>query len=553
MMLKMALATLIKKQCFDGLIYHVKLEYPQIFYQQVCPICTFRVFGIRSEVYSDHSFVRFLLEWIEICLLKKTCGTKEDQEGSAPSGEQVSDGKIYQDGHLAASTGNLCVACLGIFQCLEVATEYTPSMMPLKNKESSFSLSKANIIEAVRTVGYRFDSFSLEITVPGVVFVRERAVWQYLQDKHGSQSVLQGKHLTEHLVPLKEALKWALVKPMQEALQAVYDSGSNFKIVLLYKHPETVGQLGFPGCSLKRKRKVAAPTEGSGDCDEPVESLAAIQRCLASISFKDFTAIYSSPPPKCNDACKLDVSCHRSSIFIGGRYLKFSRNVSQSPWLIDEDRKGDGSVQEIIADVVFPHFKADSYKFHASGREDIDVRMLGRGRPFLVEIINAHSLPVKEEIQKLEITINTLKEGWVKVRNLQFVGNDARSHMLEGESEKQKQYTAVIWLSKHVSDAEIGVFTALKDLEIQQKTPVRVLHRRSPLVRPRIIHWLQLERISGGEQYYLLHLRSQAGTYIKEFVHGDLGRTYPNVGSLFGCEAEILQLDVTDIAMDLFD
>ena len=29
-----------------------------------------------------------------------------------------------------------------------------------------------------------------------------------------------------------------------------------------------------------------------------------------------------------------------------------------------------------------------------------------------------------------------------------------------------------------------------------------------------------------------LHLVSSAGTYIKEFIHGDLGRTLPNVGSL---------------------
>lgn len=139
------------------------------------------------------------------------------------------------------------------------------------------------------------------------------------------------------------------------------------------------------------------------------------------------------------------------------------------------------------------------------------------------------------------------------MRALQLVGNDARSLMLEGESEKQKQYTAVIWLSRPVTDAEIELFAGIKDLEIQQKTPVRVLHRRSPLVRPRSIHWLCLERIAGTPQYYLLHLCTQAGTYIKEFVHGDLGRTYPNVGSLLGCEAEILQLDVTDIKMDLFD
>ena len=37
---------------------------------------------------------------------------------------------------------------------------------------------------------------------------------------------------------------------------------------------------------------------------------------------------------------------------------------------------------------------------------------------------------------------------------------------------------------------------------------------------------------------------SSAGTYIKEFVHGDLERTKPNVGSILGSEVDILQLDV---------
>lgn len=44
----------------------------------------------------------------------------------------------------------------------------------------------------------------------------------------------------------------------------------------------------------------------------------------------------------------------------------------------------------------------------------------------------------------------------------------------------------------------------------------------------------------------------QAGTYIKEFVHGDDGRTNPSLGSLLGCSgpAEILELDVLEIHMD---
>ena len=47
-------------------------------------------------------------------------------------------------------------------------------------------------------------------------------------------------------------------------------------------------------------------------------------------------------------------------------------------------------------------------------------------------------------------------------------------------------------------------------------------------------------------------MRAQAGTYIKEFVHGDGGRTLPSLGSLLGCgePAEILELDVLEVHMD---
>jgi tRNA pseudouridine synthase 10 len=38
----------------------------------------------------------------------------------------------------------------------------------------------------------------------------------------------------------------------------------------------------------------------------------------------------------------------------------------------------------------------------------------------------------------------------------------------------------------------------------------------------------------------LLHVLASAGTYIKEFVHGDLGRTVPNIGQIIASECDIL-------------
>ncbi len=47
----------------------------------------------------------------------------------------------------------------------------------------------------------------------------------------------------------------------------------------------------------------------------------------------------------------------------------------------------------------------------------------------------------------------------------------------------------------------------------------------------------------------------QAGTYIKEFVHSDEGRTVPSLGTLLGCKepAQILELDVLEIHMPFLE
>lgn len=63
------------------------------------------------------------------------------------------------------------------------------------------------------------------------------------------------------------------------------------------------------------------------------------------------------------------------------------------------------------------------------------------------------------------------------------------------------------------------------------------------MVREKLIYKLKAEYIN--PHYFVLHVLGSAGTYIKEFVHGDLGRTVPSIGSILDSEADILQLDVT--------
>ena len=107
-----------------------------------------------------------------------------------------------------------------------------------------------------------------------------------------------------------------------------------------------------------------------------------------------------------------------------------------------------------------------------------------------------------------------------------------------------KKYSAN-GLQQLAAKGEEGV-TPDGKLIISQETPIRVLHRRSNMIRPKELLWLKIDRIN--DHYMELRLHTSAGMYIKEFCHGDFGRTRPNLATLLGSgKCDILQLDVEDV------
>lgn len=64
-----------------------------------------------------------------------------------------------------------------------------------------------------------------------------------------------------------------------------------------------------------------------------------------------------------------------------------------------------------------------------------------------------------------------------------------------------------------------------------------------------------LEWNGKGKRCIRVVMLLQAGTYIKEFVHSDEGRTQPHLAGLLGLTtpAQILQLDVNKIHMDFLN
>ncbi|XP_043714338.1 tRNA pseudouridine synthase Pus10 isoform X2 [Telopea speciosissima] len=488
----------------------------------VCVRCIFRFFGVRGCAYSCLSLLPSDLHHSSVEESKDShdcsvgfCFKASENLNCVLAFQESEDEPVF------------CSICLGI---LQFAYSKEKEMLVKKDSASEFAVS---IAELVKQEGHQIESFSLEVSVPPIILANERAIWLYMKTKYGSESWFQEKLLTEH-TSVKDALKLSIMDSLGSFL-AINNGVSSLRIRLTYTHAKASLNLQNilerdQGCKRRKtgsEDNLVAP--GSEFSEQSArEADAVFRRSLDGLPDHLFCERFTLPPER------------------------YSRNVSQTRWIIDDERMGQASVEEIIGSNMLPILRGDDYKFHAAGREDIDVRMLGSGRPFLIEVQNARDVPSCVAVKQMEQKINNLEDRLVAVKNLKVVGNQGWTLMREGEAEKQKQYAALVWISRPLEEEDLLTISSFKDMRILQRTPIRVLHRRSPLEREKIIHWMKVEKITGSSQYFLLYLCTQAGTYIKEFVHGDFGRTNPSIGSILGCRAEILQLDVTDVKMDCF-
>eukprot|EP00049_Salpingoeca_infusionum_P007406 m.120275 g.120275 ORF g.120275 m.120275 type:complete len:489 (+) comp13685_c0_seq1:39-1505(+) len=239
-----------------------------------------------------------------------------------------------------------------------------------------------------------------------------------------------------------------------------------------------------------------------------------------------------------------------ASVYVAGRYLKFSRELSQTPWFIGTERKSDSSVSEAIWGELSNVVQCSEIKFSSAGREDCDVRMLGDGRPFVIECVQprrAFDL-TQDVLSRQEARLVDGSSG-VSVNRMQVVSRKDVSQMKVGAEEKTKTYGCPIWVGKVLSQQEMDSFNATKDIVLKQMTPIRVSHRRTLMTRERTVYTVELSPLDKPHFYYL-KLATQSGTYIKEFVHGDMGRTQPNLRTIFDCDVDILALDVLDVSLN---
>ena len=244
-------------------------------------------------------------------------------------------------------------------------------------------------------------------------------------------------------------------------------------------------------------------------------------------------------------------------LFASGRYRKLVRDIPQSKWFCSSCR-GKGckkcgwtgkmypeSVEEIIGKPFLDATGGEESSFHASGREDIDARMLGTGRPFVIEIAK----PKKRflNLEELRAAVNAFGEGKVQVSKLRVADRDRVRYLKKGES-TQKEYRVLIEFEKKITAKDLHKLKEkLTNLKISQRTPIRVMHRRADLTRERYIYDVNIKKLKPKKAE--MKIRCQGGLYVKELVTGDEGRTTPSVSEILKNKAKPITLDVLNVIM----
>lgn len=239
-----------------------------------------------------------------------------------------------------------------------------------------------------------------------------------------------------------------------------------------------------------------------------------------------------------------------NSLLVYGQYNKYSRELPQTEWHCRNCRGGGceqcdytgknypTSVQEIIQEPFMRETKAIEAKFHGGGREDVDAKCLGR-REFVIEMIEPLNRDL--DLKQLQEEVNESQDR-VEIFEARYAQKDEIAEIKQKHADKA--YRAKVVTEEEFEEEDLDKIEEVKG-EVVQRTPVRVEHRRADKDRERKVYSIDTEKT--GEKEFELEVKAEAGTYIKELIHGDEGRTQPNISDKLGVQAECVELDVIEI------
>ncbi|CAG9803168.1 unnamed protein product [Chironomus riparius] len=424
---------------------------------------------------------------------------------------------------------NPCVICFGLFENID--------SIILKVKEDE------------RLNNYEIDKFLSGFSLPVLLELTQLQMWLALIEKFP-------EHISKENtpdVPIKDAIKYIINDRLEKELKKEFDVegiliGINFSIENEHEALSKLDEVAPELMNERNKQKKRFRTEVIS------RNYFCKHFTPTSIDITKFQKLIPIPPKVPTAPIKFDeIAITGPTIFLAGRYNKYSRDLSQTPWFVGGKKLSDLSVEEIIVSSILPHFKVSesSVTFMSSGREDVDVRCLGKGRPFVLEIMNTTKTILDKTLAN-EMEAKVCQSGVVSIRDVQLVKRDDLHAIKSGEQDKKKYYRALCTLRDNdiINEEMLVKLEINESFDIQQWTPLRVLHRRTLMKRTRTVHSVKAHAVKDKHNLIVLDFVTQAGTYIKELVHGEFGRTAPSISSLINRDIDIISLDVMNIDLD---
>jgi len=423
----------------------------------------------------------------------------------------------------------------------------------------------------INSAHYESPHFVLSVVTVQILEIRQILLALWLKEKFPALPLME---FMDRCLPIKQLLKDDLVTLLPEVLGLEYRTNSAFDVKVEVEASDTsffttLEKLDPDSFVMRTRRQQRAKKTPSqifsrksilsffaqhstdslrGQFPFPFDPIRPLSKDALNGKTDDVSSDVSLITNKVSKSpFAFRVTLEHEPIFVGGRYNKYSRDLPQTPWIMEGVRLKESSIEEIIVTPIDALLRADEFKFSSSGREDVDVRCLGEGRPFVVECLNPRRVALtEEELRRLEEEINGVGGDKIRVTKMAMVSDRETAYLRKMENEKRKHYAAECHSLEKLTENDMTKLKGVHEQLIHQKTPIRVLHRRPLAVRPRRVHSIYEAELV-DDHHFRIGLETEAGTYIKEFVHGDLGRTQPNLKEILGKEVDILKLDVEKV------
>jgi tRNA pseudouridine synthase 10 len=151
--------------------------------------------------------------------------------------------------------------------------------------------------------------------------------------------------------------------------------------------------------------------------------------------------------------------------------------------------------------------------------------------------------PCHEYVDVWEVAVSA--KGKTEYLNLKFTERKRKAEIKVSSPDTYKVYRALVKCEDDIKEDDLEKLQSLHI--IQQRTPIRVSHRRADKIREKEVKNIEAKFIDS--KTFEMIIKTEGGLYIKELISSDEGRSNPSVSEVLGTQAICAELDVIEVGI----